>query len=767
MNKAKHKKRANKPIPGLTKPEDQISLKEIDKRFKHKRDKATKVKDDLNEKIEKLSQLTEESKLKRARMNANIAKKKGTAREIKRSKNFTIDVENIEFPDTVIQTSDEVTVMEAVQNLIKEHVDYDDDEMFTDPDFKAIPDSIYLQDDISKEEKKDFWIDDNLQKVKWFRIKEIAEDDEWGFSSLSYKKIDDMRICQGQLKDNWFLSALSILRTEDSLFQNLTCDKQFDRYRNYGLYVFKFYKNGSSCYVIIDDKIPCLEKSNGSRVPYFARSRYQNLFWVSLIEKAYAKLHKRYWALNNGTIEDALHDLAGIYPEWLPIDQNSFTDSGKLYDALKIFTLSGSLIGTSLIYDKTEISKALRTKEETAALSKGIQPGVYYSVLDCRECTIDEESGKSAKIVRIQNSWEDSPEWNGEFSDEDEIWTPKLKKYFKSLSSNQDNPRYVHQWYSDDGIFCMRIEDFAQYFNSIYIMRDFPDNFEGVKYTSKWDPSFGYQNKKNVDWIKNPQYVFKVNDQKPVDFTIFLQQKDPRFISSNSPPYIPKLLNIGFLVCKIASTENELKFYHESKEIYRKSPTCKRFVHGKLSLPIGRYILVPFTENTGDCSEFQLKFFFDSDFINFITPGYKVILENEQSIEPIKQDISKKDILSKMNERLHKGGKYDNVLGEVSSMRVRTHKNTPGDWLIKHEIATNSWASKIMVPFNCDYLINTKGMNETIVKAGLHDKNSRISANASLKQSKSSNTKDSSVPKKVMVDHLDMKKEFEESLVIS
>jgi len=246
----------------------------------------------------------------------------------------------------------------------------------------------------------------------------------------------------------------------------------------------------------------------------------------------------------------------------------------------------------------------------------------------------------------------------------------------------------------------MRIEDFAHYFNTLYVIRDFPDNYEGVKYTSKWDPSYGYPFKKNIDWIKNPQYVIKVNDQKAVDFTFLLQQRDPRFISSNSPPYISKLLRIGFVICKIANTENELKFYHESKEVYRRNPIRKRFIHGKVTLPIGRYCLIPFTENTGDCSIFQLKIFFDSDFINFITPRYKVILENESTIEPHKEDISHKDIIAKMNDRLHKGGKYDNVLGDLSSMRVRAHKNNPGDWLMKHEISTNAWASQVMVPFN-------------------------------------------------------------------
>ena len=483
-------------------------------------------------------------------------------------------------------------------------------------------------------------------------------------------------------------------------------------------------------------KFHVLRNKNGFRTPYFARSPNSNLFWVSLIEKAYAKLHKRYWAISNGTVEDALHDLTGIYPERFPIDIGNFTDVTKLYDAMKILTLSGALIGSALIYDRVEISEAQKEKEMKSALSKGIQPGVYYSVLDWREVELKETNNKTVRIVRVQNPWENAIEWNGDFCDDDKIWTPTMKTYFKSLSSNKENNRYVHEWYTDDGIFWIRTEDFASYFNNIYVVRDFPDNYEGVRYSSSWNPSFGYPHKKNVEWIKNAQYVFKVTDQKPVDFIFLLQQKDPRFISSNSPPYHSKLLKIGFIIWKIASTEDKLVFYHESKEIFRKEPVSKRFIHGLVTLPIGKYVVIPITENAGDWSYFQLKIFFDSDFINFITPGYKVILENEEAIDPIDKfkpfDGSKVD---KISDRLHKGGKYDNVLSDISSMRVRTNKNSQIDKIMKQEIKSSAWASSILIPFNCDHMVNTLKVSEEFIKAGLTSKDSKTEPNSKIKKS--------------------------------
>ncbi len=51
--------------------------------------------------------------------------------------------------------------------------------------------------------------------------------------------------------------------------------------------------------MIIDDKIPCVVMSNKKPIPVFARSAYENEFWPSLIEKAYAKLHGSYASLEN------------------------------------------------------------------------------------------------------------------------------------------------------------------------------------------------------------------------------------------------------------------------------------------------------------------------------------------------------------------------------------------------------------------------------------------------------------------------------------
>ena len=67
-------------------------------------------------------------------------------------------------------------------------------------------------------------------------------------------------------------------------------------------------------------------------------------------------------------------------------------------------------------------------------------------------------------MIRLQNPWADAPEWNGRCSDkDDQFWSEEIKAKFNSQDCDQD-ARYKHSWYLDDGIFCMMAEDVLEYF---------------------------------------------------------------------------------------------------------------------------------------------------------------------------------------------------------------------------------------------------------------------------------------------------------------
>ncbi len=86
----------------------------------------------------------------------------------------------------------------------------------------------------------------------------------------------------------------------------------FHYLRKHGMYVFRFFKNYSWIYVIIDDKLPCYKRSYGDPEIVFGHCRSQNEFWVPLIEKAYAKLHNCYESLISGFIDDGLTDMTAL-----------------------------------------------------------------------------------------------------------------------------------------------------------------------------------------------------------------------------------------------------------------------------------------------------------------------------------------------------------------------------------------------------------------------------------------------------------------------
>ena len=181
-----------------------------------------------------------------------------------------------------------------------------------------------------------------------------------------------------------------MVANEDKLFDLVCCQTKasdFSLYRKYGIYVFRFFKDSLPYYVIVDDLIPCLSRLDKQPVPYLARCENPNLFWVSLVEKAFAKLHGRYFALSGGKVENALTDMIGVTTEELIIDPFEQTDCGRLFEALKVLSFNHCVIGCSLSTETNTLSKDLQAKQqnlENQAKAKGILSGHYYSLLDVR-----------------------------------------------------------------------------------------------------------------------------------------------------------------------------------------------------------------------------------------------------------------------------------------------------------------------------------------------------------------------------------------------
>jgi|EP01043_Picozoa_sp_COSAG02_P003227 calpain-15 len=109
-------------------------------------------------------------------------------------------------------------------------------------------------------------------------------------------------VSQGMLGDCWLISALAVLAERPQLLRDIMIS---DRLNDRGAYGVKLCKDGVWQSVIIDDYFPC---SSGTLA--FSEAR-RGALWVALIEKAYAKLHGSYAAIESGRITEALSTLTG------------------------------------------------------------------------------------------------------------------------------------------------------------------------------------------------------------------------------------------------------------------------------------------------------------------------------------------------------------------------------------------------------------------------------------------------------------------------
>jgi hypothetical protein len=73
-----------------------------------------------------------------------------------------------------------------------------------------------------------------------------------------------------------------------------------------GAYVVRLHIDGAWVPILIDEKVPC-----NFAGPKFAKSATGTEIWIPLLEKAYAKLHGSYEAIEGGHASDGLADLTG------------------------------------------------------------------------------------------------------------------------------------------------------------------------------------------------------------------------------------------------------------------------------------------------------------------------------------------------------------------------------------------------------------------------------------------------------------------------
>eukprot|EP01062_Namystynia_karyoxenos_P023615 TRINITY_DN1913_c0_g2_i1.p1 TRINITY_DN1913_c0_g2~~TRINITY_DN1913_c0_g2_i1.p1 ORF type:complete len:804 (+),score=249.82 TRINITY_DN1913_c0_g2_i1:146-2557(+) len=288
------------------------------------------------------------------------------------------------------------------------------------------------------------WLKRDMKTYPWKRPDSFLEGT--GLQpALFVGEIEPNDIDQGALADCYLMGALSAVAEFERLVRSIFESGQDP---DLGLYRVSICKNGWWQTVIVDDFLPC----SGPK-PAYARNREEpNELWVSLVEKAYAKIHGSFGAIMSGGSAPALGDLTGCPYKTMEFKGEGATSFDELLsnDEHEFLQVLGTP-GRNIMY----LPEASVKPDEKALWDKYQAVGLVcehsYSLISVKK------TKKGDQLCFIRNPWGNEEEWKGKWNDNDtENWTDEVKAEvgFQAL---------------DDGSFWMAYEDVVQWFNTISV----------------------------------------------------------------------------------------------------------------------------------------------------------------------------------------------------------------------------------------------------------------------------------------------------------
>ncbi|CBZ40999.1 uncharacterized protein [Leishmania mexicana MHOM/GT/2001/U1103] len=331
-------------------------------------------------------------------------------------------------------------------------------------------------------------------------------------------------IGQGHLGDCWLMCSIAVVAESTTMvkdiFRHPVSQSRRKKEERAGGYRVCISKNGWFHHIIVDSYLPTY---NG--VVYFARSTgdpYE--LWVSLLEKAYAKLQGSYASIVGGNPLHALQDLTGfpVYSftnTWRAAANEEAVASQFFKDLLR-YRKNGYLISISTPGTDTSAYNAGSGNANEASLAAryktaGLSTGHSYSVLMVRQFVIPR-----VKLLKIRNPWGSGDEWTGAWGKNSTGW----QKH--SLVRRSCKPSKV-----SDGTFWMEWRDAVQFFEGggvcmvkkAWYQYRFPGQFIGII----------------------PSVVLKIELRKKQKLLFTLSQKDRRLQNPDDPDQLYKGLLIS------------------------------------------------------------------------------------------------------------------------------------------------------------------------------------------------------------------------------
>ena len=218
----------------------------------------------------------------------------------------------------------------------------------------------------------------------------------------------------------------------------------------------------------------------GGEALYFSHCK-SNETWLPLIEKAYAKAHGDYYAIEGGFASEAIEDLTGGV---------------------------GVVINPEDIMDKEQFwREQLSQVNEKYLFGGGSKPNATKGMVGSHAYAVLRtwEEG-DLKLLKLRNPWGET-EWEGDWSDGSKLWTA-------------DMMRKLDHTFGDDGVFWISYKDFLKHFPSINRVRLFNKDWQIAQ---SWTSV-------NVPWTVDyldTKFQFTLN--KKCSVVIVLSQPDDRY----------------------------------------------------------------------------------------------------------------------------------------------------------------------------------------------------------------------------------------------
>ncbi|KLU81664.1 calpain-9 [Magnaporthiopsis poae ATCC 64411] len=387
-------------------------------------------------------------------------------------------------------------------------------------------------------------------------------------------------IKQGQNGNCWWLAAVATIAHRKDLIDRVCVDRDED----VGVYGFVFQRDGEFFPVLIDDNLflkfsdyngysgdydPTgkLERDHraryqtGSEALYFASCEDKNETWLPLMEKAYAKIHGDYEAIEGGWSGEGVEDMTGGVTTTLVTNRVLYEDKlwRELVNDTGDFVFALSAMGTG--WDSN---------------ANGLALNHAYSILKAVEEV--GEKGERVRLVQIRNPWgrrggAGFGEWNGPWSDGSKEWTPYWLKKLGHV-------------FGDDGVFWMSFRDMLDKFKYMHRTRLFDEKWTVVQQWTNVDISWvtGYLQSKFLLEIKKGGLV-----------VISLSQLDERYFVGLEGQYT-------FSLHFVLKEENGKTGDH----ICRARPAHdweNRSVSCEVDLEAGRYEVIPKITATRDADK--------------------------------------------------------------------------------------------------------------------------------------------------------------------